>query len=396
MDREAVFDRALALIYESALVPERMPDALAAMTDLLDGDTCHLVGWDRSSGIPLLSVSTGLASDVGPDYAAHYAQIDPRRQLALTQAPGQLLNCHEHFDDRFVSRNEFFQDYLLPQVGVHYFLGSGDLVEESKQMILIGFQRYNGHGAFQKHESHSLERLLPHLRRSLRLAMRFQELKDENALGETLLEVSGLATLALSSSGQVVYANQRGTALLSAGNWFHETQGRLRASNPERDAALQSAIRDTLAHARPSNVNLESGGGPDHCCLTLMPLPESNAIRLPSNRAALLAVVTTNSGQRLATVQQLMDFFKLSPAEARVVRALAHGETIEQYAWYEGVKTTTVKTQLQAAMAKTGTRSQKDLVRLVVTLPRCEDDWLASRRSSTSLMARKVCRERRK
>jgi DNA-binding CsgD family transcriptional regulator len=369
MDQEPVFDRALALIYESALVPERMPDALAAMTELLDGDTCHLVGWDRRSGIPLLSVSTGLPDEVGPDYAAHYAQIDPRRQLALTQAPGQLLNCHEHFDDRFVGRNEFFQDYLLPQVGVHYLLGSGDLVEESEQMILIGFQRYNGHGAFQNHESRCLERLLPHLRRSLRLTMRYQALREENECGETLLEVSGLATLALSSSGQVVWANQRGTALLKTGNWFHETQGRLRASNPERDAALQAGIRDVLANARPSNVNLGNGGGPEHCCATLIALPEANAIRLPTNRAALLAVVTTNNGQRIATVQQLMDFFRLSPAEARVVRALSHGESIEQYAQYEGVKTTTVKTQLQAAMAKTGTRSQKDLIRLVVTLP---------------------------
>jgi DNA-binding CsgD family transcriptional regulator len=369
MDQEAVFDRALGLIYESAVVPERMPDALAAMTDLLDGDTCHLVGWDRSSGIPLLSVSSGLPDEVGPDYAAHFAQIDPRRQLALTQVPGQLLNCHEHFDARFVGRNEFFQDYLLPQVGVHYLLGASDLVEESEQMILIGFQRYNGHGVFQNRESHSLQRLLPHLRRSLRLTMRFQALREENERGETLLEVSGLATLALSSSGQVVWANQRGMALLRTGNWFHETQGRLRASNSERDAALQAGIRDALAHARPSNVNLGNSGVSGHCCVTLMAFPESNTIRLPTNRAALLAVVTTNGGQRIATVQQLMDFFRLSPAEARVVRALSHGESIEQYARYEGVKTTTVKTQLQAALSKTGTKSQKDLVRLVVRLP---------------------------
>jgi len=109
MDREAEYDRALGLIYESAVAPAQMQNALAAMTALLDGDTCHLVGWGRHTGIPVLSVSTGLPVDVGPDYAAHYAQIDPRRQLALTQAPGQLLNCNEHFDSRFVSRNEFFQ-----------------------------------------------------------------------------------------------------------------------------------------------------------------------------------------------------------------------------------------------------------------------------------------------
>lgn len=370
MDREAVFDRALALLYESALVPERMSDALSAMTNLLDGDTCHLVGWDRNSGIPLLSVSTGLPGEVGPDYAAHYAGIDPRRQLALTQAPGQLLNCNEHFDSRFVSRNEFFQDYLLPQVGVHYLLGSGDLVEESDQMIMIGFQRYNGHSAFQSHEAQSLERLLPHLQRSLRLMLHFQKLTDEKGFGETVFEVSHLATLALSPSGRVLWANQRGLALLHAGTWFHEAHGRLCACNPDRDAGLQAAIRQALAQAKPSNVNLGIKGSTEHCCLTLIALGSGHTTHpLPSSRAALLAVITTNSGQRIATVQQLMDFFRLTPAEARLVRALAHGETIDEYAVHEGLKRTTARTQLQAALAKTGTRSQKDLVSLIVMLP---------------------------
>ncbi|SBT11167.1 hypothetical protein PROAA_910028 [Candidatus Propionivibrio aalborgensis] len=369
MDREAAYDRALGLIYESAVAPAQTQDALAAMTALLDGDTCHLVGWSRSTGIPLLSISTGLPDDVGPDYAAHYAQIDPRRQLALTQAPGQLLNCNEYFDTRFVSRDEFFQDYLLPQVGLRYLLGSGDLVEESEQMIMIGFQRYKGHSAFQNQEAESLERLLPHLRRSLRLMLYFQKLRDEIGFGETIFEVSHLATLALSSSGQVLWANRRGMALLRAGTWFHEAQGRLRANDADRNACLQSAIRRAVAEAKPSNVNLGVSGGPEHCCLTLIALEGEQAIPIPTNRAALLAVVTANSGQRIATVQQLMDFFRLTPAEARLVRALSHGETIDGYAAHEGLKRTTVKTQLQAALSKTGTRSQKDLVRLVVTLP---------------------------
>lgn len=369
MDREAEYDRALGLIYESVVAPAQMQEALAAMTTLLDGDTCHLVGWNRHTGIPLLSISSGLPVDVGPDYAAHYAQIDPRRQLALTQAPGQLLNCNEHFDSRFVSRNEFFQDYLLPQVGVHYLLGAGDLVDDSEQMIMIGFQRRNGHGAFEKRETRSLERLLPHLQRSLRLILHVQKLTDENGFGETLFEVSHLATLALSSSGRVLWANQKGLTLLRAGTWFHEAHGRLCATNPDRDAGLQSAVRQALADGKPGNVNLGTRGGSEHCCLTLIALEGVQAIPLPSSCAALLAVISTNSGQRIATVQQLMDFFRLTPAEARLVRALAHGETLDEYAGHEGLKRTTVKTQLQAALAKTGTRSQKDLVCLIVTLP---------------------------
>lgn len=234
---------------------------------------------------------------------------------------------------------------------------------------MIGFQRHKGHRAFGRREAHSFGRLLPHLQRALRLMLHFQKLTDDIGFGEALFEVSNLATLALSSSGQVLWANRLGLALLRAGTWFHEAQGRLCASNPDGNACLQLAIRQALAEAKPSSVNLGAKGGPEHCCLTLIALKDAQVIPLSASRAALLAVITTNSGQRIATVQQLMDFFRLTPAEARLVRALAHGETVDEYASHEQLKRATVKTQLQAALAKTGTRSQRDLVCLVRALP---------------------------
>ena len=45
MHRETEVDRVLGLMYESALTPERLPGALTAMTQLVDGGTCHRVAW---------------------------------------------------------------------------------------------------------------------------------------------------------------------------------------------------------------------------------------------------------------------------------------------------------------------------------------------------------------
>lgn len=129
---------------------------------------------------------------------------------------------------------------------------------------------------------------------------------------------------------------------------------------------VEKMISETLATGQPGNLNF--GSGAEHCCVTLLAIRERNPLALPSKRADILALVTTNTGQRVASVQQLMDLFKLSPAEARFVRALAHGESIDDYATHEGLKRSTVKSHLLSAMAKTGTNSQKDIVRLVVTL----------------------------
>ena len=125
-------------------------------------------------------------------------------------------------------------------------------------------------------------------------------------------------------------------------------------------------IAENLATGRPGNLNF--GRGVEHCCVTLLVIRERNPLALPSGRADILALVTTNTGQCVASVQQLMELFKLSPAEARFVRALAHGKSIDEYANHEGLKRSTVKSHLLSALAKTGTKSQKDIVRLVVTL----------------------------
>jgi hypothetical protein len=46
------------------------------------------------------------------DYAAHFHTIDPNVPL-LTKVPlGQWLCTHHYYDDKFVSRNEFYQDFL--------------------------------------------------------------------------------------------------------------------------------------------------------------------------------------------------------------------------------------------------------------------------------------------
>lgn len=365
---EAAFDKALGMLYESTIALGELPKALTALTELIEGDTCHLVAWDRGSGAPTLSFSHGLPVEVGPDYAAHYAGIDPRRQLAMTRQPGFVLNCHEHFDQRFVARDEFYQDYLIPQVGVQYLLGAGDLVPEGDQLILIGFHRYVGHKAFSREESAWLERLLPHLQRALRLRLRFQQSADAQTYADCFLEQSNLATLAISSHGQVIWCNRQGMALLRGAKWLREYRGRLCACDADRDAALQRAIRDVRATGRPGNVNLALPATGEQCCATLVALTHHLNQGLPDHSAALLVVVTTNDARRLASARQLMQLFGLTPAEARLTRALAGGESLESYANAEGIKKTTVRTQLQGAFAKTATATQKDLVRLIVSL----------------------------
>lgn len=73
--------------------------------------------------------------------------------------------------------------------------------------------------------------------------------------------------------------------------------------------------------------------------------------------------------RRIASARQLMSMFALSAAEARLTRALCHGETLEEYAIAQGVKLPTVKTQLRSLFSKTQTDRQVALVSLIIGIP---------------------------
>ena len=84
---------------------------------------------------------------------------------------------------------------------------------------------------------------------------------------------------------------------------------------------------------------------------------------------AIVCLIFPLGRRRIASVRQLIALFGLSPAEARLARALCHGETLEEYAEAQSVKLPTVKTQLRAVFAKTQTDRQVVLVSLISSIP---------------------------
>jgi DNA-binding CsgD family transcriptional regulator len=66
-------------------------------------------------------------------------------------------------------------------------------------------------------------------------------------------------------------------------------------------------------------------------------------------------------------VQALESVYGLTAAEAAVVRGLVEGRSLEEIAAERRVKPDTARTQLKQVFAKTRTRRQAELVRLVLT-----------------------------
>jgi DNA-binding CsgD family transcriptional regulator len=65
--------------------------------------------------------------------------------------------------------------------------------------------------------------------------------------------------------------------------------------------------------------------------------------------------------------KQLQKQFGLTPAEAGLVHEMLRNESIQAVADRLHIKIATARTHLHRVLAKTGTRSQADLMRLILT-----------------------------
>jgi len=372
MGRIDEYDEVINAVYEALLAPERLVVALDAMTRFLDGDTCHLVGWDRSTFEPVLSVSCGLPEEIGPEYAAHYTRIDPRHQLSLRMAPGSTLACHKYFDRYFVDRSEFFQDYLIRHAGVHYLLGAGDLVPNSQDLLVLGFHRRVGHTHFSDEEIGWFERLMPHFVRVLDVLNAQLKNSWSTTVKGVTDQLSHLAVFALDETGRLLEANECAVAILRTNDPFVLRYGRIKALANDLDATFEQKFFQALNGAA-SHLTITVAGGERSLCVTFIPAPEDPLQILTSRRLAVVMIASGTTPRRVATAAQLMEFFRLTAAEARLVRALCRDEDVQSYADDEGLKVTTVRSHLKAAMEKTGARTQRDLVRMVTSIPAVRD-----------------------
>ncbi|HEV7915682.1 MAG TPA: helix-turn-helix transcriptional regulator, partial [Albitalea sp.] len=146
MDSEAEYDRIVGALYDAALHPDTWKNAFTDLSAWTGADVFHFLRWDAASQQAPFNLHTDGIDQAIEQYGAYYGAIDPRRMLVSQTAPGEVSACQHHFDDRYVSRSEFYQDYLMRE-GMRHTLSSV-LVDEGDSQMLIGLVRERQRGAF--------------------------------------------------------------------------------------------------------------------------------------------------------------------------------------------------------------------------------------------------------
>lgn len=367
---------AVESIYDAALEPRAWAAALDALSRLLDAWCSHYFLWDTNASTTAFSViSEHIPAKDEQAYIDHYGAIDPRRQLLAERGDGNWMLCHEHFDERYVSKSEFYQDFLIP-AGGRYVAGV-QLAEAHGLAAVLGIMRAPGSLPYGEDERRWLERLLPDLQRASRFQLELFRLRLNGSAVQRTLDALDRAVLVADEDGRLLLANRAGDAWLAQNPVVVCRSGRLSSPRP----AVEDKLRRLLTAATRGLDGARTGGAlamyrtgenKPHQLLILPLRPDANLAENWQRPLALLVLVDPNASISIG-LDKLQALFGLTSAEARVAAALADGKSLEEFARSANLSAHTVRAQLKVALEKTGARRQAELVRVVLSLPRVED-----------------------
>jgi DNA-binding CsgD family transcriptional regulator len=244
----------------------------------------------------------------------------------------------------------------------------GMITREHGRGYLISLVRTVDATPFDDDDQHVLARVLPHLKRSLRLRDEVVHGRSERESLLDLMDQLPVAVLLVSRSGLVRVRNHAADALLAQRDGICLRSGYLAGGTARSTTELRRLISNVAAG--PAGSEVASSG--EHFVI-----PRGHE-RLPLISVAYPGRVADGGVEPTAivaikdpladTAQSLTDFIKvydITNAEARLLRLLSDGHGLFEAARELAITKNTARTHMRSIYGKVGAHRQSDLVRLL-------------------------------
>jgi DNA-binding CsgD family transcriptional regulator len=264
--------------------------------------------------------------------------------------------------------NQYWQRVIVPLNITSGIITVIRTADDNRRPVILSLFRRGSSAPFQAADVEKMRALLPHLRRALGALLDGDpQAVPENAAGGHALRA---AVFYLDRDGCVVGMTDAAKKLSEAGDGITiSAEGRLTPS----DQRMQTPFRNALTRAigKPwsrmlrtsSELALRASEGTG-LVLVVTPVAADAMSSLASKaRCAVFALAQIPIGD--AAKRRMQRLFGLTQAETDVAAGVADGNTVEGVAAERETSAFTVRTQMKRIYAKTGVRTQAELVALV-------------------------------
>jgi len=329
-------------------------------------DPRHWLQSPAADGAPAL-VGRGITAEATLRYAALYREQDPLWDAAMagyaqagpggisvvTDAPGPAA--------RRFRATAFYNDFLRPHdIGTRMFGGSWNARHPAGHLFASVYRLRDDEG-FMPEQVRRFQAEFGALQHAAFLHREMVALRARTQGLEALMERLSMGMLFFDTAGRVLHANARARALAEgreqAGLRKLLLQGAAQADAPLRALFTQSLSGDSGCAELPGGL-----------LLVTLAAGDLTALGLGHAAAGVAWVLMERAPDAAAAVALARQAYRLSPAEAALLRALLGGQTPQDFADARGVRIRTVRAQMSALLFKTRTQRQQDLVALVARL----------------------------
>jgi DNA-binding CsgD family transcriptional regulator len=373
------------LIYDAASGGSPWTAVGKGLERLVSATSGSLMVGDFSTGSVEILYHAEIPPAAVTAYQQHYRSVDlwtNRAARAANTVPDRIPKVWTSgrlVPDTEFLRSEFYNDFGR-QLGLRYVVGTVVHLGAAGTMP-IGLHRPDGAAAFDTEDARLVAAVLPHLKRALQLRHQLQPRQAVASTAEAALDGLPSAAIIVDAEGQVVLANMAAEAIAASIGAVQFCQSRgsarsrrllLTACHTEENSQLLHLIRRTACGGSGGALRAWNSLRTSAVAVLVSPLPRRLEARENgpgrSLERALVLLKDLSAARLPPSAGMLRELFGLTATEAEVARALYGGVTKEAVAAARGLRATTIKTQVDAILAKTGATNLRDLERLLGSL----------------------------
>jgi DNA-binding CsgD family transcriptional regulator/PAS domain-containing protein len=365
--------RLLALIetiYAAVQEPLLWSVVMEGIAEAVHGESTSIFARFPENNLLSMTRTDSVAWDA---YATYYASVNVLMQHCDEQFPdGSVRYAHRALSDASLEKTEFYNDFFRRH-DMHYSMGLKVPLGE-QPAAYITCQRPKSSGPFSEREGVVYETLLPHLQRALMLHLQLVQTQSQVLGLETEIDSLGHAVFGLDRRGRMILSNRQAESITQVGDAIRLLSGEMLVSVfPEQNQRLQACLSSAIAVG--AGIGASSGGslllnrksGKEPLRVSAIPFLSP----LPGSSAQLTALVFVSdpASQPLSRGATLRALYALTPAEARIADLLLQGLETRDVANGMGLTLETARFHVKRVLAKTGTKRQTELMRLMLSLP---------------------------
>jgi DNA-binding CsgD family transcriptional regulator len=363
----------LAALYSAPLQPEKWQvffDHLARLTKTTSG---YLITTSESQGRKILA-GGGLAfnPEVIRLYNEHYAPADPFAAPTFGNPRTAVFQGEELVSRNQLRKTEFYSDLLRGNEMEHLTVMSFSSAAELTGVMPVW--RRGQDGPMDEASIALLRILLPHAHNANRIRKTLEESEACDHFADLALDAMSCAAFLVTSTSRVQQMNKLASAIIEEADGLRLERATLKASDPVESAQLEFFISGA-ASGSSRGKSTPPGGAltisrremeqPLH--VTILPVPESRRSMVAVPSALVFVSDPAVRPKSRAVFMKMM--YGLTPAESRFADLLLQGLEVGEIADRLGITIETARCHLKRVLAKTGTRRQTELIRLMLSLP---------------------------